>query len=53
MGKLLSDCITLKRNWIWVILQIDWKEVSMTLNGNKIDLPTLVIIPHRDKLGIR
>ena len=51
MGRLMADCIM--RNWIWDILQIDWKEVSVTLNRNKINLPTSVIIPSRDKFRIR
>ena len=45
MGRLMPGCITLKRNWIWNIIQIDWTEGSMTLNGIKINLPTSVVIP--------
>ena len=37
MGKLTPGSIKLKRNCIWDVLDIDWKEVSMTLNGNKIN----------------
>ena len=32
---------------------MDWKEVNMTLNGNKVHLPTSVIILLRDKFKIR
>ena len=53
VGKLTPECVTLKRKWIWDVLEIDWKEVSMTLHGNKINLPTSVIIPFRDKFRIR
>ena len=53
VGKLTPECVTLKRNWIWDILELGWKEVSVTLNGNKINLPTLVIIPFRDKYSTR
>ena len=53
VGKLMSECVTLKRNGIWDILDLDWKEVSMTLNVNKINLPTTDIIPFRDKFRIR
>ena len=35
------------------ITEIDWKEVNMTLNGNKIKLHTSVVIPLRDKFKIR
>ena len=37
----LWECLTpenvkLKRNIFWKIIELDWKEVKMTLNGNKI-----------------
>ena len=35
------------------MLQLDWKEVSMTLHGNIINLPTSVILLFRDKFRIR
>ena len=38
-GKILPEHIKLKRNILWDIIEIDWKEVNMTLNGNKINLP--------------
>ena len=53
MGKLIPGSITLKRNCVWDVLDIDWKEVGVTLNGNKINLPSPVTIPFRDKFGIR
>ena len=53
IGKLTPGSITLKRNFIWDVLDIDLKEVSVTLNGKKINLPTSVTIPFRDKFGIR
>ena len=43
-GKLTPEHIELKRNIIWDIIEIDWKEVNMTLNGKKVNLPTSVII---------
>ena len=53
MGKVTPGSITLKGSCIWDVLDIDWKEVSMTLNGNKINLPSSVTIPFRDKFVIR
>ena len=53
VGKLEPGCVTLKRNLIWDVLELDWKEVSVTLHGNRINLPTSVIIPFRDKLRMR
>ena len=38
---------------IWDVLEIDWKEVNMTLNGNEINLPTSAILPFRDKFRAR
>ena len=52
-GKLTPEHIKLKRNILWDVIELDWKEGTMTLNGNKINLPALVIIPLRDKLKIR
>ena len=53
MGTLKSDNIKLNQNYIWDTLGIDWKEVSMTFNGNKINLPRIVTIKLRDKIKIR
>ena len=52
-GKLTLEHIELKRNMIWYIIEIDWEEVSMTFNKNKVNLPTSDIIPFRDKFKIR
>ena len=53
IGKLTSKQIELKRNILWDVIELDWKEVNMTLNGNKINLPASVIIPLRHKLKVR
>ena len=34
VGILMPKCMTLKKIWIWDILELDWEEVDMTLNGN-------------------
>ena len=51
--KLTHEHVELKRNILQDIIELDWKEVNMTLNGNKINLPASVIIPLRDKFKIR
>ena len=51
--KLLSKHAKLNKQVLWDILEIDWKEANMTLNGIKIELPTSVIIPLREKFKIR
>ena len=47
-GKLTPECVKLKRNILWDVTELDWKEVNMTLNG----LPASVIILLRDKFKI-
>ena len=37
-GRLTSECINFKRNCIWDVLKIDWKEVRVTLNENDSNL---------------
>ena len=38
-GTIVLHKVTLKQNYIWDIIEKDWKEVNMTFNGNKINLP--------------
>ena len=45
--------IKLKRNILWDVRELDWREVNMTLIGSKINLPASVIIPLRVKFKIR
>ena len=52
-GRLTIENVGFKRNWIWDVLEIDWNNVGMTLNGNDIDLPSSVVIPLRDKFRTR
>ena len=53
MGTLTPGDVTLKRNIFWNGIQLDWKELNMTLSGNKIYLPKSVTIKFRDKFKIR
>ena len=53
MGTLKTENIKSTCNYIWDTLEIDWKEVSMTFNDNKINLPRIVTIKLRDKIKIR
>ena len=52
-GRINPENVKLKKNWIWDILEIDWSNVSITLNDNKIDLPSSVIIPFKEKYRAR
>ena len=53
IGTLKPENIKLNKNYIWDTLEIDWKEVSGTLNDNKINLPRVVTIKLQDKIKIR
>ena len=52
-GTLKAENMKLNRNYLWDTLEIDWKEVTMTFSGNKIELPRVVIIKLQDKFKIR
>ena len=52
-GTLTYENVKLKRYKIWYIIEIDWKKVNMTLNGNKINLPKAVTIMLREELKMR
>ena len=52
-GTLKSENIKLNQNYIWDTLEIDWKEVSVTFNDSRINLPRIVTIKLRDKIKIR
>ena len=53
MGSLQREDLRLHRNKVWDILEIDWKNITVTVNGNVINLPSSVIIPFWDKSTIR
>ena len=52
-GRLNPENVKIKKNWIWDVLEIDWSNVSITLNDNEIDLPSLVIIPFKERYRAR
>ena len=52
-GTLNSDIVKLNRNYTWDTSEIDWKEVNMTFNGNKMNLPKLDTIKLKGKFKIR
>ena len=53
IGTLKAENIKLNKNYLWDTLEIDWEKVTMTFNGNKIDLPKVVIIKLQDKIEVR
>ena len=52
-GNINRENITLPKNTFWNIMEINWRMVTITLNGNVINLPGSVIIPFRVKFKIR
>ena len=52
-GRLNPESVKLKKNWIWDVLELDWSNVSITLNDNEIDLPSSVIIPFKERYRAR
>ena len=53
IGMLGPENIKLKKNYIWDTLEIDWEEVTVTFNDNKINLPRVVTIKLQGKIKIR
>ena len=47
---LKAENIKQNKNYIWDTLEIDWKEVAVTFNENKINLPRVIIIKLQDKI---
>ena len=52
-GTLKAENIKLNKNYIWDTLEIDWKEVTVTFNDNKINLPRVVTIKFQDKIKVK
>ena len=52
-GTLNPGNMKLKNNWIWDVLEINWSDISITLNDNEINLPRLVIITFRERYRAR
>ena len=38
------EYLKLRQNYIWDIIEIDWKEVNLTFNSNKMNLPKFITI---------
>ena len=51
-GILTPENVKLKSNILWDVIELDWKEINVTLNGNKINAPTSVTRKFKDKLKL-
>ena len=49
-ATLKPENIKLNKNYLWDTMEIDWKEVIVTFNNNKINLPRIVVIKLHDKI---
>ena len=51
-ATLKTENVKLNKNYIWDMLEIDWKEVTVTFNKNKINLPRVITIKTKSRLDI-
>ena len=49
---LKPENVKLNKNYLWDTMEVDWKEVTMTFNDNKINLPKVVAIKLGDKIKV-
>ena len=52
-GELSLENVTLKKNWIWDVLEIKWENIRIVLNDKEVHLPTMLLIPFIHKLKVR
>ena len=50
---LIKENLTLKKNWIWNVLQIDWSDVYVLQNNKEINLPVSLVVPMYYKFKLR
>ena len=52
-GELSLENVTIKKNWIWDVLEIKWGNICIVLNYKEIHLPTTLLVPFIHKLKVR
>ena len=52
-GMLKAENIKPNKNYIWDTLEIHWKQVTVTFNESKINLPRVVTVKLQDKIKDR
>ena len=52
-GTVKPEDIKLNKNYLWDMMEIDWKEVTVTFNDIKINLPRIVVVRLHDKIKVR
>ena len=51
-GMLIKENLTLRKNWIWDILEIDWTNVYVMQNDKETNLPVTVVVPMHYKFKL-
>ena len=52
-GMHIKKNLTLKKNWIWDVLEIDWTDMYVLQNDKEINLPLTVVVPLYYKFKLR
>ena len=52
-GALLIERFTLKKGWIWDVLEVNWSDIHETLGEKEVNLPGTLTIPLNYKLKVR
>ena len=52
-GALHLENFTLKKNWIWDVLEVNWNNICVTISDKEISLPGTLAIPFAYKLKVR
>ena len=52
-GEVSLENVTLKKNWIWDVLEIKWGNICIVLNNKEVHLPTMLLVPFIHKLKVR
>ena len=52
-GALTVEKFTLRKNWIWNVLEINWDNTPVALNKKEINLPGTLTVPLIYKLKVR
>ena len=50
---LMRDKVKLNKHYIWDILEVDWRDVKVTFNGNVINLSKSITIKLCNKFKVR
>ena len=45
IGELLLENVTLKKKWVWDVLEMKWEKICIVLNNKEIHLPTTLLLP--------